>query len=168
MALGSLNEYLQNSGYKTPSTPTDTIYQYAHKTNMNFFEHLQSKPPNGELFNYHMGGYRQGRPSWMDAGFYPVQDNLLKGFDSTDSEAALLVDIGGSIGHDLDEFRTKFPEVPGRLVLQDLPIVIGQITELNPKIERVSYDFHEEQPVKGEYPLLCFWIYLVSYTIRCH
>jgi hypothetical protein len=119
---------------------------------MNFFEHLQSKPPHGELFNYHMGGYRQGRPSWMDPGFYPVQERLVEGFDSSNSEAALLVDIGGSIGHDLDEFHNKFPEAPGRLVLQDLPRVIGQITELNPKIERQSYDFHEEQPVKGDNP----------------
>jgi hypothetical protein len=119
---------------------------------MNFFEHLQSKPPHGELFNYHMGGYRQGRPSWMDPGFYPVQERLVEGFDSSNGEAALLVDIGGSIGHDLDEFHNKFPEAPGRLVLQDLPKVIGQITELNPKIERQSYDFHEEQPVKGDNP----------------
>jgi len=133
---------------------TDGIYQHAHKTDLNFFAHLQANPPNGERFNHHMGGYRQGRPSWMDKGFYPVQSNLIDGFENESNESALVVDIGGSVGHDLAEFQQKYPDAPGRLVLQDLPIVIGQITELDAKVERMAHDFYEEQPVKGELALL--------------
>lgn len=96
-----------------------------------------------------MGGYRQGRPSWMDDGFYPVKERLLDGAD-TASDAALIVDIGGSIGHDLDEFRRKYPDAKGRLILQDLPLVISQIVKLDERIERMPYDFYDEQPVKGK------------------
>ena len=98
-----------------------------------------------------MGGYSQGRPSWMDANFFPVQERLIKGAKSED-DAVFIVDIGGSIGHDLAEFSRKHPETPGRLVLQDLPVVVGQITSLDAKIERMAYDFYTEQPLLGTLP----------------
>lgn len=84
----------------------------------------------------------------MDTDFFPVQEKLLNGFDQSE-DATLLVDIGGSFGHDIGEFRRKFPDAPGRLVLQDLPVVIDQITKLDEKIERTKYDFFTEQPIKG-------------------
>lgn len=88
----------------------------------------------------------------MDAGFYPVQDRLINGFDQH-GDATLLVDVGGSFGHDIGEFHRKFPDAPGRLVLQDLPVVISQITNLDNKIERMEYDFYTEQPIKGMWML---------------
>lgn len=90
----------------------------------------------------------------MDKGFYPVQANLIDGFENESEEAALIVDIGGSVGHDLAEFQMKYPDAPGRLVLQDLPVVIGQIVELDERVERMAYDFYEVQPVRGELALL--------------
>lgn len=99
-------------------------------------------------FSLHMGGYRQGRPSWMDKGFFPVQERLIEGFDNSE-DAAMLVDIGGNVGHDIDEFRRKWSSAPGRLINQDLPEVIAQIKDLDPKIEKMAYNFHQEQPIKG-------------------
>ncbi|RSL97253.1 hypothetical protein CEP52_011025 [Fusarium oligoseptatum] len=138
-ALGKFHEYANNNGWKDPTDIT-------HKKT--FFEHLHTNPPYGQMFHLHMGGYRQGRPSWMDSDFFPVQEKLLNGFDQSE-DATLLVDIGGSFGHDIGEFRRKFPDAPGRLVLQDLPVVIDQITKLDEKIERTKYDFFTEQPIKG-------------------
>lgn len=43
---------------------------------------------------------------WYD--FYPVEQNL-----QTSSDKVLLVNIGGGVGHDLIEFREKFPVLPG-------------------------------------------------------
>lgn len=121
-----------------------------YNTELNFFEHLHNVGC-GEQFNALMGGYHQGRKSWMDAGFYPVKERLVDGFDAVNKDAAMIVDIGGNLGHDLQEFGRKHPGVPGRLVLQDLPIIIGSIKDLDSKIERMEYDFYTEQPVKGEY-----------------
>ncbi|KAK7222798.1 hypothetical protein V2G26_010801 [Clonostachys chloroleuca] len=89
-----------------------------------------------------------GPPPWMGPGFYPVKENLINGAD-TSPDAPFIVDIGGSIGHDLVSFKQHHPDHPGKLVLEDLPVVIGQITDLDSEIERVSYDFHTEQPKKG-------------------
>ncbi|ROT36501.1 S-adenosyl-L-methionine-dependent methyltransferase [Sodiomyces alkalinus F11] len=148
-AASSLTGYFLKNGYEPPSDPKAGPLQVYCNTEMNYFEYVQANPPWGKYFNHHMGGYRQGRPSWMDDGFFPVQERLIDGADTSSPESALLVDIGGSIGHDLDEFRRKYPDAPGRLVLQDLQRVLDQIVELDARIERVAYDFHTEQPVKG-------------------
>lgn len=84
----------------------------------------------------------------MDADFFPVKERLIKGAKS-EEDAVFVVDIGGSIGHDLAEFAAKHPDAPGRLVLQDLPAVLGQIASLDEKIERMPYDFYTEQPLLG-------------------
>ncbi|KAI1103266.1 S-adenosyl-L-methionine-dependent methyltransferase [Jackrogersella minutella] len=143
-----LHEYLKSTNYKTPNDKFDGALQFAYKTKKNVFEHLQANPPYGELFNLHMGGYHQGRASWMDAGFFPVQEKLIAGANKSDG-ATFLVDIGGSVGHDIQELLDKYPSMPGRLVLQDLASVLGQVKNLDSRIERMYYDFWEEQPIKG-------------------
>ncbi|KXX73761.1 Demethylsterigmatocystin 6-O-methyltransferase [Madurella mycetomatis] len=147
-AVASLPSWLAERQWQTPNDIFNGPYQAAFNTSLNFFEWLQAHPPYGMQFNRHMGGYRQGRPSWMDADFYPVQERLIADLE-TAADAVLLVDIGGGIGHDLDEFRRKHPHAPGRLILQDLPIVIEQAGTLHEKIEPMGYDFHTEQPVVG-------------------
>lgn len=61
----------------------------------------------------------QSRKSWMDV-FAP---NDLLGKDS-DADAPTLVDIGGGTGADVLQFRRRYPNVPGQIILQDLPAVI--------------------------------------------
>lgn len=83
------------------------------------------------------------RKYWVD--WFPAQENLLEGArDST----ALIVDVGGGKGHDLQAFHQKYPQ-RGRLILQDLPQVIDNIKNLDPAIERFTYDFFTDQPVQG-------------------
>lgn len=120
---------------------------YAYSTEKDMFAWQQSLG-YGTHFNHHMGGYRQGRPPWMAPGFYPVRENLIEGADES-PDAPFIVDIGGSVGHDLAEFKRRHPNTPGKLILQDLPVVIGQIKDLDSEIQRMEYDFHTEQPVKG-------------------
>lgn len=59
-----------------------------------------------------MRGYRQGRTPWMDPSIYPVQENLVHGAEAG-SDAPFLVDIAGGLGHDLTEFKNRFPSHPG-------------------------------------------------------
>lgn len=143
------NTYAAKNGYLEPKSAEDGPYQDAYNTQLNFFAYLQSNPPFGPQFNHHMGGYRQGRPSWMDDGFFPVQERLIKGA-KLNADSVFIVDIGGSIGHDVAEFAKKHPDAPGRLVLQDLPAVLGQIGSLDERIERMEYDFYTKQPITGE------------------
>jgi hypothetical protein len=95
---------LEKNNYELTTDITNGPYQYAFGTELDMFRYLDTHPPLGQQFNNHMGGYRQGRPSWMDSNFYPVQEQLIHGMD-TSKDAVLLVDIGGGYGHDIQEFR---------------------------------------------------------------
>ncbi|KAK4449810.1 S-adenosyl-L-methionine-dependent methyltransferase [Podospora aff. communis PSN243] len=145
----SLPSYLERNGFQTPQGIADGPLQYAHETKLNMFEWLHANPPAGEQFNHHMGGYANGRPSWYEEGFYPVEERLLGGMEEG---GAVLVDVGGGLGHDLEGFDKVWGERvgKGRLVLQDLERVISQIGEGGGgRVERMVYDFYTEQPVKG-------------------
>ena len=68
----------------------------------------------------------QFRKSWIEV-FAP--DSLLQ--QARDIDAPALVDIGGGIGTDVLEFRRRYPNVPGRIILQELPAVITSAKEQN-------------------------------------
>ncbi|UKZ52362.1 hypothetical protein TrVGV298_006138 [Trichoderma virens] len=115
-------------------TPMERILQhswaeFANKTSENWFE-WAPKQGNGVFkdFSNHMGTYNSGRPKWVDPNFYPVREQLIDGFmaEVSDQGAVMLVDVGGSLGHDIELFLKQFPNNPGRLILQDLPDVIKQ------------------------------------------
>ncbi|KAL1954422.1 hypothetical protein VTO42DRAFT_1192 [Malbranchea cinnamomea] len=147
-AILQLPAYLKKTGYKNPRDGKDGPFQYGLKTHLDFFEFLDANPVIHSQYNSTMAAYRQGRASWMDPGFYPVQSNLVDGA-STEKDSVFLVDVGGNKGHDLEEFRAKWPDVPGRLILQDQEAVIGQIKKIHSSIEPMAHDFFTEQPVKG-------------------
>ena len=80
---------------------------------------------------------------WFD--FFPVDAKL----GITDASQTLLVDVGGGIGHDIIAFKKKFPDLRGKLVVQDLAVVVEAVKDLPAGIEAVSHDFFKPQPVKG-------------------
>ncbi|KAI1842758.1 hypothetical protein JX266_011079 [Neoarthrinium moseri] len=141
------HEFAEENKFQNPIDAFDTSMQRAYRTEKDMFQWLQTIG-YGEHFNHHMQAYGQGRVPWMDPSLYPVQDRLINGADRS-SEAPFIVDIAGSVGHDLATFLKYHPDHPGKLILQDLPKVIGQIEHLDSTIERMEYDFHTPQPVDG-------------------
>ncbi|KAL8725286.1 MAG: hypothetical protein Q9181_006468 [Wetmoreana brouardii] len=95
-----------------------------------------------------MSGYRAGKSSWVDPGFYPAAERLGNGMKEGTEEVSL-VDVGGGLGHDLELLKQKHPLVPGRLILQDKSEVISQITAPNTVFEKMAHDFFTPQPVHG-------------------
>ncbi|KAL4746853.1 hypothetical protein BDW72DRAFT_183937 [Aspergillus terricola var. indicus] len=148
MGILALPAFLEKTKYRNPTSATDTAFQLGYNTDKGFFGHLQQEPITAKRFNNHMGVYAQGRARWMDRGFYPVGERLVDGA-AIKQDDVLLVDVGGSFGHDLLDFRQKWPDVPGRLVLQDLPEVVSAVKDLHPSIEITAHDFFTEQPVKA-------------------
>jgi hypothetical protein len=148
-----LPQYLANSQYKNPADIKNGAFQIALNTPDHMFEYFQSHPGDGETFNNHMKGYSDSRARWIDPGCVPIDEVIGRGAHQ-DKESVLLVDIGGGFGHDLEVFEQKYPELPGRLILQDLPAVIGSFKKsATSEIEVMGYDFFTKQPIKGIYYL---------------
>lgn len=99
-------------------------------------------------FNDHLRGIHHGCRPWMDPNVFPVEDRLVHGADMA-TDAPFLVDIGGNVGYGLVDFKAQHPKHPGQLILQDLPMLIDRISDLDASIVRMSHDFFTEQPVKG-------------------
>ncbi|KAF3021971.1 hypothetical protein E8E14_010378 [Neopestalotiopsis sp. 37M] len=137
-------EYFKEYGYRCPTDPRDGLMQYAFQTKLTTFELFTSMPQVFKDFNTFMGNTMGSRSYWVD--WYPIQERLLDG--AVQSSAALLVDVGAGKGHDLQALHKKFPD-QGRLILQDLDSVVNSLTNLDPAIEQMTYDFFTEQPVKG-------------------
>ncbi|KAL8795419.1 MAG: hypothetical protein Q9195_002160 [Heterodermia aff. obscurata] len=140
--------FLARNRYRNPQDATDCPFQYAQGTTKVSFEYLAERPELQECFNNYMGGRRQGEQSWFDPYFFPVEEKL------QDSElndgTPLLVDVGGGLGHDAEAFRKAYPNLPGRIVVQDLPSSIKQATSVTRGIEMMSHDFFTSQPIQGE------------------
>ncbi|RAL11829.1 putative O-methyltransferase [Aspergillus homomorphus CBS 101889] len=151
-AMQSAPAYFQKRGYTCPFDPTDGLMQYAFRSKQTTFERIAADAALLRDFNTFMGNTMGARKYWVD--WYPVQERILDGFVEEGSKGkALLVDVGAGKGHDLLAFREKFPQVGGRLVLEDLPAVVDGLRGLeggvNAGIEMVPYDFFTEQPVVG-------------------
>ena len=93
----------------------------------------------------YMGGRRKGGLRWLD--IYPAESELQGTLKSVDD--VLLVDIGGNQGHDLKDFRERHPNLPGKLVLMDLPEAIENNKSDMSGIKMIPYNFFAPQPIKG-------------------
>ncbi|KAK7752639.1 hypothetical protein SLS62_005408 [Diatrype stigma] len=71
-----------------------------------------------------------------------------------DASTPIFVDVGGAAGHQCIAVRDKYPDLAGRIILEDMAHVLDQV-KANPLpsfggIETEPYDFFkQEQPVKG-------------------
>ncbi|OHE92375.1 O-methyltransferase [Colletotrichum orchidophilum] len=90
----------------------------------------QSTPP-AKIPTIHEGVRSVGR-IWMDTIFYPVTDRLINSAD-TSPVATSTIEVGGGIGHDLDEFFRKQSDAPCHHILQDLPHVLWKNPSPGPR-----------------------------------
>ena len=104
----------------------------------------------------------------MDPDFYPFKDNLIK-HAKTEHDTVFLVDIGGGKGHDLQEVCGKYPDLPGKLVLQDVKDVIEEAegSGLDEKIVPMEHDFFTKQPITGMFGNTASRTYPLILAARC-
>ncbi|KAI1458696.1 putative sterigmatocystin 8-O-methyltransferase precursor [Annulohypoxylon moriforme] len=147
-ALTSLPKFLRHNGYTNPTDPTHCPWQIGHGTGETAFPWIQSYPDHTEYFLSWMAAQREGLPIFLD-----VMDFEKEMAQDTTESTVVFVDVGGAMGHQSIALKQRFPDLPGRIILQERPQVISQIKE-NPLpgfegIEAESYDFFTPQPIKG-------------------
>ncbi|KAH7319450.1 O-methyltransferase-domain-containing protein [Rhexocercosporidium sp. MPI-PUGE-AT-0058] len=142
--VAKIPTFLEKTGYRNPTDAYNSPFQLAMGTDLLYWDWLKSMPREQEAFNITMSLNRATRGiNWFE--FYPVEEKLVVESDSD----IVLVDVGGGVGHDLTAFHEKYPALKGKLILQDLPIVIGSVKDIPTKIEALSQDFFQPQQIKG-------------------
>lgn len=140
-------EYFARGGFTCPRDARDGPFQYAFGTEMSFFEFLHSQPQRMETFNTYQTGNRGSRKHWVD--WYPINEELLSPWTAAGRGQPFLVDMGGGKGRDLKRLIASFPELVGRVILQDLPATIASVRLQDCGIETMPHDIFTRQPVRG-------------------
>ncbi|KAL6715997.1 hypothetical protein ACLMJK_006959 [Lecanora helva] len=140
----SIPSWLAANQYRNPDDMSDTAFHIGHGTKENLSSFMARNPRYLDAYQRYMTSANEGRASWMD--FFPVQERLGKNAHKN-QEAVFFVDIGGGMGHEASALHKRFPELPGRFVLQDLPEVVSQVQAEG--LEVIPHDFFNPQPVKG-------------------
>jgi hypothetical protein len=142
----AMPEYFAANGYLNPTDALDSPFTFAHdRKGHTFFEHI-AEPGNEKIaaaFNMTMEMAKsRDEASFMRS--YPAAERLK--LDESENERVLFVDVGGSMGHQVRKFETQYPDLPGKLVLEDLPEVVEQAVDVPDSIVKLAHDFFKPQP----------------------
>ncbi|KAI9751042.1 MAG: hypothetical protein M1815_001445 [Lichina confinis] len=132
--------------HQTAEKPGENI-PFNYTFGVPIWKYYELHPSVREDFDNYMVARREGMlAQWHE--IYPAASRL--GSDlRQDPEAVLLVDVGGGRGHDLQSFQHRHPDLPGRLIVQDLPAVLDQLDGPLEGIEVMRYDVFTPQPIRG-------------------
>lgn len=141
--LSNFPKFAQDTKYRNPTNLEQSNYQDLYGPGTSVFGAFKDDPELGTSFNDAMKTFALNKTSWTD--IYPtdqIVSHLREG-------KPLVIDIGGGVGHDLERFRARHPDVPhGSLILQDLPDVAQQAQVKAPAITQ-AHDMFTPEPVKG-------------------
>ncbi|KAF7508283.1 hypothetical protein GJ744_009428 [Endocarpon pusillum] len=137
-----LPEFLARTKYQAITDNAKCVLQPAFNINVPAFIWLQQNPARFATFQQYMMQQREGMPTWLTV--YPV----VRETKEWDPERPVFVDVGGGLGHQCAALKAKYPDLRGRVILQDLPHAIEAALS-TPGVQNMVHDFFSPQPVKG-------------------
>ncbi|KAL1987270.1 hypothetical protein VTN96DRAFT_4298 [Rasamsonia emersonii] len=137
-AFAALNAFLS----KDPSDKR-TAFQIGQRSENDFYRWLETHPVQQGAFHRFMEAQFASLPTWLD-----VIDFEKEYAKHAGPETPIFVDVGGGAGQQCVALRKRFPNLKGRVVLQDLPSVLDKAIT-GDDVEKMGYDYLTEQPVKG-------------------
>lgn len=137
-----LPSVLAERKYENLSDNTQTVFNKTFKTNLPVFLWFPQHLEEFNHFNKYMGAQRAGMPTWLDV--YPLKDET----STWDPQKPVLVDVGGGFGHQCAALQARYPDLKGRIILQDLPQALAHAMPL-PNVKVMEHDFFQPQPAKG-------------------
>ena len=146
-----LPEYFEKNGYANPISKDTSAWSQVMGSH--YFEWMfqPGREDKIEAFNHHMSFKTLGK-KWYEVP--EIMEGVFGSGVGSDlgKEDVLMVDVGGSTGHDILGFSKAHPNISGRLILQDLA---GNIESADTKtltahkIEPMAHDFFTPQPVQA-------------------
>ncbi|KAF2844841.1 S-adenosyl-L-methionine-dependent methyltransferase [Plenodomus tracheiphilus IPT5] len=145
-AAYALPEFLARTNYKNPEDYNNSAFHLGAHTDLGFWEYLEADEKKLQAFNNGMRS--QATVKDFDSS-YPFEAEL--NADPVGQDEVVLVDVGGGRGHALERIKKRFPDLKGKLVLQDQAAVIKDALAggLSSDIEAQAASFFEPNPIKN-------------------
>ncbi|KAF2794875.1 S-adenosyl-L-methionine-dependent methyltransferase [Melanomma pulvis-pyrius CBS 109.77] len=129
-----------------------TAFQAGHNTSeKDIYVWLEDHPVQQGAFYRFMKTVNAGLPTWLDVVRFDEEVGV-----NAKPDEILFVDVGGGFGWQCRALRRTYPQLPGRVILQDRSDVITKAQGVEDTvpfsqlgIEAVGYDFFTAQLVKG-------------------
>ena len=137
-----LPKYLKENKYQN-KTNGYAPFNMSQNTELAVFDWEKAEKREDLLKAYHCFMSLPRPTEWYDV--YPM-DNA---GSRISEDKKVFVDVGGSTGHQCRRLLAKYPELKGRVVLEDLPQVIAVAAPID-GVEMIGYNMFEGQPVHGE------------------
>ncbi|GAB1212356.1 hypothetical protein ATERTT37_001494 [Aspergillus terreus] len=137
-----LPETLARTHYANPTDATKVALQDAFDIDGDVWAFFKAFPKYGAMFDWHMQMQRAALTDWARIA------TMMKERGAARDDEVVFVDIGGGNGHECLRLQAAYPELTGKLVLQDLPEVIARAPEI-PGVENMACDIFKPQPVQA-------------------
>lgn len=136
-----LPDFLAERHYQDITSNKDCVFQKAFDSDLTMFEWMPQHPKHVESLGHLMALERP--VSWVD--HFPVLEEL---GDFPAPDKVLMVDIGGGFGQQSKALRAKFPNIPGRVIVQDIPQTLAN-AQPAAGVEFMEHNFFEPQPIRN-------------------
>ncbi|KAF6817648.1 o-methyltransferase [Colletotrichum musicola] len=134
--------FFTQNGYENPQNNRKTVFDSTFQWEGGLFKYLQAHAGQSGVFNSSQKTSSSSQTRWTS--IFPSEKLL-----DSDPNLPLLVDVGGSIGHDVQAFHAKHPGHGPRLYLEDIPSVIAdEKGSAVQGINKLAYNFFTPQPIK--------------------
>jgi demethylsterigmatocystin 6-O-methyltransferase len=140
----ALPELLASTDYRNPTDPKNTAVQIGFNSpNTNLVGILSKKPEAMSGFGTLVATWGEGQALLQQ--LYPVR-SLIDTYDEAVSPV-MFVDVRGRYGQKAIALRRDFPHLPGRVIVQDLPMTIQRAPAID-GIELAAHDISQGHPSK--------------------
>ena len=155
--------------YQNPPGSAKSAFQNAYNTEEHLFKWIQKHPDIQHDYNVFMTHQANSKLPWFD--IFPVGEK--QSVADQNPDCVTLVDVGGGLGGQIHAVQQRYPNLKGRMILQDLPFTTEKVlasAKFQQQFEVMSHDIFKPQPVKGTTSLFqrnfftsCFSTYARSF-----
>ncbi|KAK8005959.1 HET-domain-containing protein [Apiospora marii] len=121
-----------------------TAFKLGQHTDEGFYTWLETHPANQAAFHRFMEAQFASLPTWLDVLNFKAE----LGCGDAGPADVMFVDVGGGNGSQCAGLRKAWPDMPGKMILQDKPQVLEKALDVE-GMEKMGHDFLTEQAVKG-------------------
>ncbi|KAJ4376692.1 hypothetical protein N0V86_006808 [Didymella sp. IMI 355093] len=118
-----------------------TAFKIGQHSEEDFYTWMETHPVQQGAFHRFMEAQFAMLPTWLDAVSFDTEIAQDVGV-----EEVVFVDVGGGNGSQCAALKKAFPELKGRVILQDRPAVLEKALKVE-GMESMAHDFLTEQPV---------------------